>query len=52
MTTTTIVKIGHGKDEEFIRLVEKSNIDGILNGVSHVRVYTPTGQLKMVGLCP
>ena len=45
MTTTTIVKIGTGKDLFFARLVEKSNIDGILNGVSHVRVYSPKGKL-------
>ena len=48
MTTTTIVTIGTGKDLFFARLVEKSNIDGILNGVSHLREYTPTGKLKMV----
>ncbi|MGB3973831.1 MAG: hypothetical protein WBL58_06735 [Peptococcia bacterium] len=48
MTTTTIVKIGYGKDMFYVRLVEKSNIDGILNGVSHVREYTPKGKLKEV----
>lgn len=45
MTTTTIVKIGYGKDEKFVRLVEKSNADGILNEVSHIREYSPKGKL-------
>lgn len=46
MTTTTIVKIGTGTKEEFsARLVEKSNTDGILNGVYHIREYTPKGKL-------
>ena len=48
MTTTTIVKIGYEKNEIIARLVEKSNKDGILNGVSHLREYTPKGKLKQV----
>lgn len=47
MTTTTIVKIG----KKYVRLVEKSNIDGIISPMNlnyHVREYSLDGKLLEV----